>query len=109
MKVSCRKKIALNSKKEAIVIPVYKNMRSIKQLTGKRIDDEINRIISSDYFNYKEKEIKSFYMEINKKLKKIYLVNVPKELEEYRYYMELGSKFAKICRQDMIYSFSILS
>jgi len=109
MKVSCRKKIALNSKKEAIVIPVYKNMSSIKQLTGKRIDDEIQRIISSDYFNYKEKEIKSFYMEINKKLKKIYLVNVPKELEEYRYYMELGSKFAKICKQDLIYSFSILS
>ncbi len=109
MKVSCRKKIALNSKKEAILIPVYKNMNSIKHLTGKRIDDEINRIINSDYFNYKAKEIKSFYMEINKKLKKIYLINVPKELEEYRYYMELGSKFAKICRQDNIHSFSVLS
>jgi len=109
MKIFCRKKLAFDSRKDAIVIPVYKNIRSLRLITGKKIDDEIQNIIQSDYFNFKEKEIKSFYIEINKKLKKIYLLNIPKELEERRDYIELGSKFAKSLKSDNIESVSMIA
>lgn len=109
MKISCRKKVALGSRKEAIIIPVYKNIGSLRALTGKKLDDEIQKILSSDYFNFEEKEIKSFYVVINGKLKRVFLVNVPKEFAEYRYYMELGAKFASILKKDKISSSSLLS
>ena len=48
MKISCRKKIAFDSKKDAILVPVYKNIRSLKPITGRKIDDEIENIIQSD-------------------------------------------------------------
>lgn len=78
MKISCRKKIAIHSRKDAILIPVYKNINPLRLITGKKIDDELREIIQSDYFNFEEKEIKSFYIELNKKLKKIYLLHAPK-------------------------------
>jgi len=109
MKISCRKKVALNSRKDAILIPVYKNISSMKTLTGKKIDDEIQKILDSDYFNFDDKEIKSFYIVLNGKLKRVFLVNVPKEIGEYRFYAELGAKFAKVARQDKINSFSLIS
>ncbi|BAI81521.1 leucyl aminopeptidase [Deferribacter desulfuricans SSM1] len=109
MKIVCRKKIALGSKKEAIVIPVYKNIENLKALTGKRVEDEIKKILNSDFFYFEDNEIKSFYIEINKKIKKVYLINIPKEPEEYRDYMKLGSKFADILKKDKIYTFSVLS
>ncbi len=109
MKISCRKKIAFDSKKDAILVPVYKNIRSLKPITGRKIDDEIENIIQSDYFNFQEKEVKSFYIEINKKLKKIYLINAPKELEDKKKYLELGAKFAKILKTDKIESISMIS
>ena len=109
MKISCRKKTALNSKKDAILIPVYRNMRPLKALTGKKIEDEINNVISSDYFSYEEKEFTGFFMEIGGKLKKVYIVTVPKDPASYRYYTELGSSFAKLLKAERITSFSILS
>ncbi|QAR34287.1 leucyl aminopeptidase [Geovibrio thiophilus] len=109
MKISCRKKTAFNSRKEAVIIPVYKNMGSLKLLTGKRIDDEIANIVNSDYFNFEDKEIKSFYIDVKKKLKRIFLVNVPKDPEDYRYYLELGAQFSKIIRKDKLFSFSLVS
>lgn len=109
MKISCRKKTAFNSRKEAVIIPVYKNMGSLKLLTGKRIDDEILNIINSDYFNFEDREIKSFYIDMKKKLKRIFLVNIPKEPEDYRYYLELGAQFSKIIRKDKLFSFSLVS
>jgi leucyl aminopeptidase len=109
MKISCRKKTAFNSRKEAVIIPVYKNIGSLKLLTGKRIDDEITNIVASDYFNFEDKEIKSFYIEMKKKLKRIFLVNIPKEPEDSRYYLELGAKFSKIIRKDKLFSFSLVS
>ncbi|WP_022852238.1 leucyl aminopeptidase family protein [Limisalsivibrio acetivorans] len=109
MKISCRKKTAFNSRKEAIIIPVYKNIETLKTLTGKRIDDEIASIISSDYFNFEDKEIKSFYIEVKKKLKRIFLVSIPKDPEDSRFYLELGARFSKIVRQDRLTSFSIIS
>jgi leucyl aminopeptidase len=109
MKISCRKKTAFNSRKDAVIIPVYKNMGSIKLLTGKRIDDEIVNIVNSDYFNFEDKEIKSFYIEVKKKLKRIFLVNVPKEPEDNKYYLELGAQFSKIIRKDKLSSFSLVS
>lgn len=109
MKISCRKKIAVDSKKDAILIPVYKNIRSLRLITGKKIDDELQNIIQSDYFNFDEKESKSFYIDVNKKLKKIYIVHVPKEQEDARFYMELGAKTASIFKKDNICSFSLIS
>lgn len=109
MKISCRKKIATDSKKDAILIPIYKNIRSIRVITGKKIDDEIQKIIQSDYFNFEEKECKSFYMDVNKKLKKVYILHIPKEQEDAQFYMELGAKTAKIFKQDKIASFSLIS
>ncbi len=109
MKISCRKKIAVDSKKDAILIPVYKNIRSLRLITGKRIDDELQNIIQSDYFNFDEKESKSFYIDVNKKLKKIYIIHVPKEQEDARFYMELGAKTASIFKKDKICSFSLIS
>lgn len=109
MKISCRKKTALNSKKDAILIPVYRNMRPLKPLTGKKIEDEINDMIASDYFSYEEKEFTGFFMEIGGKLKKIYLVTVPKDPADYRYYTALGGSFAQILKKERITSFSILS
>lgn len=109
MKISCRKKTALNSKKDAILIPVFRNMRPLKPLTGKKIEDEINNVISSDYFSYEEKEFTGFFMEIGGKLKKVYLVTVPKDPASYRYYTELGSRFMKMLKAERITSFSILS
>ena len=44
MKISCRKKIAVDSKKDAVIIPVYKNIRSLRTITGKKIDDELQNI-----------------------------------------------------------------
>lgn len=109
MKISCRKKTALNSKKDAVLIPVYRNMRPLKMLTGKKIEDEINDVIASDYFSYEEKEFTGFFMEIGGKLKKIYLVTVPKEPADYRYYTELGGSFAKLLKKERITSFSVLA
>ncbi|PLX67917.1 MAG: leucyl aminopeptidase [Denitrovibrio sp.] len=109
MKISCRKKIALNSKKDAILIPVYRNMRPLKPLTGKKIEDEINTVVASDYFSYEEKEFTVFFMEIGGKLRKVYLVTVPKDPADYRYYTELGASFAALLRKERISSFSILS
>ncbi len=109
MKISCRKKIAVDSKKDAILIPVYKNIRSLRLITGKKIDDEIQKIIQSDYFNFEEKESKSFYLDVNKKLKKIYIIHIPKEQEDARFYMELGAKTASIFKKDKISSFSMIS
>ncbi len=109
IKMSCRKKVALDSRKDAIVIPVYKNIPSLRAITGKKIDDELRTILDSDYFNYDEKEIKSFYVELNKKLKKIYLINTPKEIEDAEIYRELGAKIARILNGDKIYSFSLLA
>lgn len=109
MKISCRKKIAIHSRKDAILIPVYKNIRSLRMITGKKIDDELHEIIGSDYFNFEEKEIKSFYIEINHKLKKIYLLHAPKEQENPKVYMELGAKMAKILINDKISSVSMIS
>ena len=109
MKISCRKKIAVDSKKDAILIPVYKNIRSLRLITGKKIDDEIQKIIQSDYFNFEEKESKSFYLDVNKKLKKIYIIHIPKEQEDARFYMELGAKTASIFKKDQISSFSMIS
>ncbi|KAA0258591.1 leucyl aminopeptidase [Deferribacter autotrophicus] len=109
MKIVCRKKTALGSKKEAILIPVFRNIETLKPLTGKKLDEEIKKILDSDFFNFEETEIKSFYLEINKKLKKIYLMSIPKEIEEYREYMKLGNKFAEIVKKDKIYTFSMLA
>jgi len=109
MKISCRKKTALNSKKEAILIPVYRNMKPIKTLTGKKIEDEINDMIASDYFSYEEKELVSFFIEIGQKPKKVYLLNISKDQQDYRYYTELGSAFAKQLKKDRIQSFSMIS
>lgn len=109
MKISCRKKVALNSRKDAIVIPVYKNIHTLRPVTGKKIDDELRTIIDSDYFNFDEKEIKSFYVELNKKLKKIYLVNTPKEADDADIYREMGAKIARILNADKIYSFSLIA
>lgn len=109
MKISCRKKIAVDSKKDVIIIPVYKNIRSLKNITGKKIDDELQNIIQSDYFNFDEKESKSFYIDVNKKLKKIYIIHIPKEKGEARFYMELGAKTASIFKKDKISSFSLIS
>ncbi len=109
MKISCRKKTALNSKKDAVLIPVYRNMRALKALTGKKIEDEINDMIASDYFSYDEKEFSSFFMEIGGKLKKIYLVSVSKDPQDSRYYMELGSTFAKLLKKERISSFSMIA
>lgn len=109
MKISCRKKIVVDSKKDVILIPVYKNIRSLRLITGKKIDDEIQKIIQSDYFNFEEKESKSFYLDVNKKLKKIYIIHIPKEQEDARFYMELGAKTASIFKNDKISSFSIIS
>lgn len=109
MKISCRKKLAVDSKKDAVIIPVYKNIRSLRTITGKKIDDELQNIIQSDYFNFDEKESKSFYIDVNKKLKKIYIIHIPKEIEEARFYMELGAKTAAIFKKDKISSFSLIS
>jgi len=109
MKISCRKKTALNSKKDAVLIPVYRNMRPLKVLTGKKIEDQINEMIASDYFSYEEKEFTGFFMEIGGKLKKIYLVTVPKDPADHRYYTELGGSFAKLLKKERITSFSILA
>jgi len=109
MKISCRKKTALNSKKDAVLIPVFRNMRQLKPLTGKKIEDEINNMIASDYFSYEEKEFNSFFMEVGGKLKKIFLVTVAKEPEDYRYYTQLGASFVKILRKERIASFSLLA
>lgn len=88
---------------------MYKNIRSLRLITGKKIDDEIQKIIQSDYFNFEEKESKSFYLDVNKKLKKIYIIHIPKEQEDARFYMELGAKTASILKSDKISSFSIIS
>lgn len=109
MKISCRKKIAVDSKKDAILVPVYKNIRSLRVITGKKIDEEIQKIIQSDYFNFEEKESKSFYIDLNKKMKKIYIIHIPKEQEDARFYMELGAKTAEIFKKDKISSFSLIS
>lgn len=109
MKISCRRKIAIHSRKDAILIPVYKNIKPLRLITGKKIDDELHEIIQSDYFNFEEKEIKSFYMELNRKLKKIYLIHAPKEQEAARQYMALGAKMAHILKSDKITTFSIIS
>lgn len=78
-------------------------------ITGKKIDDELHEIIQSDYFNFEEKEIKSFYIDLNHKLKKIYLIQAPKEQENSKVYMELGSRMAKILIKDKISSASMIS
>lgn len=109
MKISCRRKIAIDSRKDAIIIPVYKNIKSLRYITGKKLDDELQEIIKTDYFNFEEHEIKSFYFTLNKKIKKIYLVNAPKEQDIVKEYMSLGSKMAKILKQDKISSISIIS
>lgn len=109
MKISCRRKIAIHSRKDAILIPVYKNIKPMRLITGKKIDDELHEIIQSDYFNFEEKEIKSFYMELNRKLKKIYLIHAPKEQEASREYMALGAKMAHILKNDKIMTFSMIS
>lgn len=109
MKISCRKKIAVDSKKDAVLIPVYKNIRSLRPITGKKIDDEIQKIIESDYFNFEEKETKSFYLDMDKKLKKIYILHIPKEQEDHKFYMQLGAKTASILKNDKISSFSLIS
>lgn len=109
MKISCRRKIAIDSRKDAIVIPVYKNIKSLRYITGKKLDDELQEIIKTDYFNFEEYEIKSFYFALNKKIKKIYLVNAPKEQVFVKEYMSLGSKMARILKQDKISSISIIS
>lgn len=109
MKISCRKKTALNSKKDAVLIPVYRNMRSLKPLTGKKIEDEINNVIASGYFSYEEKEFTGFFMEIGGKLKKIYLVTIPKDPADYRYYTALGAGFAQLLKKEKITSCSMLS
>ena len=109
MKISCRKKIAIHSRKDAILIPVYKNINPLRLITGKKIDDELREIIQSDYFNFEEKEIKSFYIELNKKLKKIYLLHAPKEQVSTREYMTLGAKMARILKNDKITTFSMIS
>ncbi len=109
MKISCRRKIAIHSRKDAIIIPVYKNIKPLRLITGKKLDDELHEIIRTDYFNFEEKEIKSFYMELNKKIKKIYLINAPKEQESAKEYMALGSKMANILKNDKISTFSLIS
>lgn len=109
LKISCRKKIAVNSRKDAIIIPVYKNIPSLRSITGKKIDDELHTILDSDYFNFEEKEIKSFYVDLNKKLKKIYLVNIPKDIAYPSVYRELGAKVASAVGCDKISSFSLIA
>ena len=109
MKISCRRKVAVHSRKDAILVPVYKNIQPLRLITGKKLDDELHEIIQSDYFNFEAKEIKSFYMELNKKLKKIYLINAPKEQEASRQYMALGAKMAKILKNDKINTLSLIS
>ncbi|MDR0453896.1 MAG: leucyl aminopeptidase [Deferribacteraceae bacterium] len=109
IKISCRKKLALNSRKDAIIIPVYKNIPPLRTITGKKIDDELRAVLDSDYFNFDEKEIKSFYAEINKKLKKIYIIHTPKEINDAKIYREMGAKTAGILGEDKICSFSLIA
>lgn len=109
MKMSCRKKIALDSRKDAIVIPIYKNIGSLRHITGKKIDDELRTILDSDYFNYEENEIRSFYVELGKKLKKIYLINTPKEIEYAEVYRTLGATIVDILNHDQIDSISLIA
>ena len=109
IKVSCRKKAALNSRKDAIVIPVYKNIRSLRAIAGKNIDDELRAILDSDYFNFDEKETRNFYVELNKKLKKIYLVHAPKEVGDADTCREIGASIARILNGDKISSFSLIA
>lgn len=109
MKINCRKKIVTDSKKDAIVIPIYKNITFLKTIIGKNVDQEIYKFITSDYFQFEEKEIKSFYIKISKKLKKVYIVYIPKDKEDIKFYMELGAQTARILRKDNITSFSLIS
>ncbi|MDR2868894.1 MAG: leucyl aminopeptidase [Deferribacteraceae bacterium] len=109
MKISCHKKLALDSRKDAIVIPIYKNIPSLVGIAGREIDDELQKIISAAYFRFDDKELCSFYMELNKKLKKIYLLNLPKEPASGDVYRELGAKLAHTLSADKIGSFSLVA
>lgn len=108
MKITCRKKIALDSKKDAILVPIFKSKPSLEEICGETLEKEINDIASSEYFDYKEKELESFIVDINKKKKKVYLMSIPKDLGEYRNYLELGYIFGKRIHSDKIASFSII-
>lgn len=109
IKMSCRKKMAVNSRKDAIIIPVYKNIQSLRQITGKKIDDELHAVLDSDYFNFENNEIRSFYAEVNKKLKKIYLLNIPREVDYPEMYRGLGAMTASMLAVDKIDSFSLIA
>jgi leucyl aminopeptidase len=109
MKVSCRNKMAVNSRKDAIIIPVYKNIPTLRGITGKTIDDEVRAILDSDYFNFDTGEIKSFYVSLDQKLKMVLLLSVPKEPEEPSEYRALGAKAAKTLLESKLYSFSLIA
>ncbi len=109
MKISCRKKIAIHSRKDAILIPIHKNIDSLSAITGDEINDELQLLLQSDYFNFEDKEIKSIYAEIDGKLKKVYVMHIPKEQEYNKEYMELGARFAKTLMADKISSFSLVA
>ncbi|MDR2400500.1 MAG: leucyl aminopeptidase, partial [Deferribacteraceae bacterium] len=109
MKISCRNKMAVNSRKDAIIIPVYKNIPSLRSITGKTIDDEVQAILASDYFNFEKEEMNAFYVPLDGKLKKVILMSVPKELEYSSEYRALGAKAARALLDGKLYSFSIIA
>ncbi|MDR2105086.1 MAG: leucyl aminopeptidase [Deferribacteraceae bacterium] len=101
--------MAVNSRKEAIIIPVYKNMPVLRDITGKTIDDELQTIIQSDYFDFEDGQINSFYVPLELKLKKVFLLSVPKEPKDQFIYRALGAKVAKTLLNNKLYSFSIIA
>jgi leucyl aminopeptidase len=109
MKISCHKKLALKSCKDAIIIPIFKNAPSRKHLIGQELEDEMQMIIDSGYFNFEENEVKSFYIGKGKGLKKIYLVNVPKDIVDQNTNRELGALVGRIVCEDKLKSVSIVS
>jgi leucyl aminopeptidase len=109
MKISCRNKMAVDSRKDAIIVPVYKNMPAVQGIVGDAIYNEVQAILTSDYFNFEKGETNSFYISLDGKLKKVILLCVPKEPGYPSEYRALGAKIARGLLAAKLYSFSIIA
>lgn len=109
MKITCRKKIAETFKKSALLIPVYKGINLSDEVVGEHLISAIEPILNGDDFIFEKGYTSSLFIELGNKMRRVYLVNVPKEPGEYREYMEIGYEFAKLIKKDRVSDFSVIS
>ncbi|GAB7140949.1 hypothetical protein RsTz2092_09060 [Deferribacterales bacterium RsTz2092] len=78
MNLVCRKKDIFESEMESIVVPMYEGAQYL--MLGNEIASALSAIINAGFFSDKEERIRNFFVTIMGETKKVYALNITKEM-----------------------------